>query len=196
MIIELTKDALPSVSLCVQRTAGELKRLGANRGASICPGRTGSATMRSIMVSSRTEAHDPSELGELEQAVLETVWRSRNLTADEVRQQLTTAGRLLKESTVRTVLRRLEEKGYLTHTLEQRTFRYRAAEDGASVAGRAVQRIVDRFCGGSVESLLLGMVSAEVLSESELKRLAEKIARKRQEAEETKVAQQNRRTGL
>jgi predicted transcriptional regulator len=40
-----------------------------------------------------------------------------------------------------------------------------------------VQRIVDRFCGGSVEALLVGMVSADVLNEDELQRLAAKIAR-------------------
>ncbi len=130
------------------------------------------------MASSKRK-HDPSDLGELEQAVLAVVWSEQTATADTVRQKLDAAGRVLKESTVRTVLRRLEEKHYLRHTVNQRTFVYRAAESGAAVAGRAVQRIVDRFCGGSVESLLLGMVSAEVLSEAELQRLADKIAEAR-----------------
>lgn len=121
--------------------------------------------------------HDPAGLGELEQTVLRMVWQNRQATAEQVREQLQDQGRVLKESTVRTVLRRLEEKGYLAHTVEQRTYLYRAAEDGRSVAGRAVQRIVDRFCGGSVEALLVGMVSADVLSEDELQRLAAKIAR-------------------
>jgi BlaI family penicillinase repressor len=120
--------------------------------------------------------HDPAGLGELEQTVLRMVWQSRQATAEQIREQLQQQGRVLKESTVRTVLRRLEEKGYLAHTVEQRTYLYRAAEDGRSVAGRAVQRIVDRFCGGSVEALLVGMVNADVLSEDELQRLAAKIA--------------------
>ena len=125
------------------------------------------------------QEHDPAGLGELEQAILRMVWQQRQATAEQVREQLHAAGRMLKESTVRTVLRRLEEKGYLAHTVEQRTYLYRAAEDGRSVAGRAVQRIVDRFCGGSVEALLVGMVSADVLNENELQRLAAKIARAR-----------------
>ena len=124
-----------------------------------------------------TQDHDPAGLGELEQTILRMVWQSRQATAEQVREQLHEQGRVLKESTVRTVLRRLEEKGYLAHTVEQRKYLYRAAEDGRSVAGRAVQRIVDRFCGGSVEALLVGMVSADVLSEDELQRLAAKIAR-------------------
>jgi BlaI family transcriptional regulator, penicillinase repressor len=125
----------------------------------------------------QTQNHDPAGLGELEQAILRMVWQQRQATAEQVREQLHATGRVLKESTVRTVLRRLEEKGYLAHTVEQRTYLYRAAEDGRSVAGRAVQGIVDRFCGGSVEALLVGMVNADVLSENELQRLAAKIAR-------------------
>ena len=123
------------------------------------------------------QAHDPAGLGELEQTILRMVWQSRQATAEQIREQLHEQGRTLKESTVRTVLRRLEEKGYLAHTVEQRTYLYRAAEDDRSVAGRAVQRIVDRFCGGSVEALLVGMVNADVLNEDELQRLAAKIAR-------------------
>lgn len=130
--------------------------------------------------------HDPSGLGELEQTVLRMVWQSRQATAEQVREQLQQQGRILKESTVRTVLRRLEEKGYLAHTVEQRTYLYRAAEDDRSVAGRAVQRIVDRFCGGSVEALLVGMVNADVLSEDELQRLAAKIARAKAKAGKSK----------
>ncbi len=126
------------------------------------------------------QTHDPAGLGELEQAILRTVWQQREATAEQVREQLRAAGRALKESTVRTVLRRLEEKGYLAHTLSQRTFVYRASADGRSVAGRAVQGIVDRFCGGSVEALLVGMVDAEVLTGRELERLAAKIARARE----------------
>jgi hypothetical protein len=44
------------------------------------------------------------------------------------------------------------------------------------VAGRAVKRIVDWFCEGSVEALLVGMVDSKVLDRTELQRLAERIA--------------------
>jgi predicted transcriptional regulator len=73
-------------------------------------------------------------------------------------------------------LRRLEEKGYLAHTLENRTFFYHSSESRQQVAGRAVQRIVDWFCDGSVEALLVGMVDSKVLDRTELQRLADRIA--------------------
>lgn len=120
-----------------------------------------------------TPRHDPAELGELEREILTVVWRLGTATADKVREEL---NKPLKDSTVRTVLRRLEEKGYLAHTVEERTFVYRPAESRQRVAGRAVKRIVDWFCDGSVEALLVGMVDSKVLDRAELKRLAERIA--------------------
>lgn len=120
-----------------------------------------------------TPTHDPAELGELERNVLLIVWRHRSVTAEQVREDL---DRPLKDSTVRTVLRRLEEKGYIAHGVDDRTFVYHPAESRQHVAGRAVKRIVDWFCEGSVEALLVGMVDSNVLDRSELRRLADRIA--------------------
>ncbi|MDX1981410.1 MAG: BlaI/MecI/CopY family transcriptional regulator [Bryobacteraceae bacterium] len=114
-------------------------------------------------------------LGELEQAILQHVWREGPCTADDCRQALEPE-RVLKDSTVRTVLRRLEEKGFVRHTTEGRTFFYEAARRPNQVAASAVKGIVDRFCGGSLEQLLVGMVDNRMLSRSELERLAKKIA--------------------
>lgn len=125
------------------------------------------------MTSNTPPDHDPSELGELEREVLSIVWRLGAATAEQTREELK---KPLKDSTVRTVLRRLEEKAYLAHSLENRTFIYRPSESRQKVAGRAVQRIVDWFCEGSVEALLVGMVDSKVLDRTELQRLADRIA--------------------
>ena len=129
------------------------------------------------MASNTQSGHDPAELGELERDILSIVWRLGAVTAEQVREEL---DRPLKDSTVRTVLRRLEEKGYLAHSVENRTFLYRPAESRQLVAGRAVKRIVDWFCEGSVEELLVGMVDSKVLDRAELRRLAARIAEARQ----------------
>jgi BlaI family transcriptional regulator, penicillinase repressor len=127
--------------------------------------------------------HDPADLGELERSILLIVWRLGDVTADRVREELT---RPLKDSTIRTVLRRLEEKGYLAHSVENRTYIYRPAESRQRVAGRAVKRIMDWFCEGSVEALLVGMVDSKILGREELQRLAERIATARKAAPATK----------
>ena len=125
------------------------------------------------MNSNTASGHDPAELGELERSVFSIVWQKAEISADQVREEL---ARPLKDSTIRTVLRRLEEKGYLEHSLENRTFIYRPAQTRQRVAGRAVKRIVDWFCEGSVEALLVGMVDSKMLDRAELQRLAERIA--------------------
>ena len=114
-------------------------------------------------------------LGEVEQSVMDYIWSHGPSTAEACREALA-GSRPMKDSTIRTVLRRLEEKGYVTHNVEGRTFIYRAADRRQNVALRAVKNIIDRFCGGSAEELVLGMVDNEVLDRGQLERLARKIA--------------------
>jgi len=84
----------------------------------------------------------------------------------------------MKDSTIRTVFRRLEEKGYVAHEIQGRTFIYKASDGRQNVAVRAVKSIIDRFCGGSAEQLVLGMVDNAVLDRRQLERLARKISDK------------------
>ena len=116
-------------------------------------------------------------MGEVEQQVMDYLWTHGPSTAESCREALAPT-RPMKDSTIRTVLRRLEEKGYLTHETEGRTFIYRASDARQNVAVRAVKGIIDRFCGGSAEQLLLGMVDNAVLSSKQLERLARKISEK------------------
>jgi len=120
----------------------------------------------------------PSNLGELEQLVMDHIWSHGPATAEHCREALLQR-HAMKDSTVRTVLRRLEEKGFLSHKVEGRTYIYRSLQARRNIAARAVSHIIDRFCGGSVEQLLVGMVENEVLDRSELQRLAQKIAEKK-----------------
>jgi predicted transcriptional regulator len=114
-------------------------------------------------------------LGDVEQAVMDYIWTQDSVTAEGCREALATS-RPMKDSTIRTVLRRLEEKGYLTHKVEGRTYVYRASDARQNVAVRAVRGIIDRFCGGSAEQLVLGMVDNAVLNPKQLERLAQKVA--------------------
>ena len=114
------------------------------------------------------------DLGDLEREVMQLVWEHAPVTAEAVRERLE---RPLKESTVRTVLRRLEDKGYVTHTVEGRTYVYQAAAPRGRVAAKAVQRIVDWFCNGSIEEVLVGMVDASMLDQRQLRLLADKVAK-------------------
>jgi BlaI family transcriptional regulator, penicillinase repressor len=106
-----------------------------------------------------------SDLGELERDVMQLVWSGGEVTAEAIREKLE---RKLKESTVRTVLRRLEDKGYVMHRVS-----------GQDVAARAVKHIVDWFCDGSLEDVLVGMVDARMLDSRTLQQLAKRIDKAR-----------------
>ena len=106
---------------------------------------------------------------------MDYVWSHGPVTAEQCREAFA-ASRPMKDSTIRTILRRLEEKGYVTHEVEGRTFIYRASDARQNVAVRAVKGIIDRFCGGSAEELVLGMVDNDVLDRKQLERLTRRIA--------------------
>jgi predicted transcriptional regulator len=117
-------------------------------------------------MTSRSTSARPS-LSELENDVMKAVWEKAPCTVEAVHASLART-RSLKETTTRTLLRRLEQKGYVKHEAEGRAYVYRAVEPARSLAARAVRQIIDRFCKGSVEELVSGMVEAKVLSEKDL----------------------------
>ena len=113
-------------------------------------------------------------LSDLEHQVMQVVWTSGPCTVETVHKAVSRR-RDLKEVTTRTVLGRLEQKGYLAHDVEGRAYIYRAVEAPRSVAARAVRHILDRFCHGSVDELVSGLVEANVLSDEELNALEASI---------------------
>jgi BlaI family transcriptional regulator, penicillinase repressor len=121
-------------------------------------------------------AHRP--ITELQQAIVDFIWKAGPATSEQVREALAPAHKL-KDSTIRTLLRRLEERGYLTHTVEGKVFLYEAAVQPRSLAARTVQQIIERFWSGSAEQFLAGMVDEKVLTRAEIAKLAKKIARTR-----------------
>src|SRR5579884_2581476 len=77
---------------------------------------------------------DLPPLGDLEHELLTVLWAHGQMTAAEVRKRL---ARKLKDPTIRTVLRRLEDKGYVTHSVDAGTFIYRTKESAESTAANA-----------------------------------------------------------
>jgi BlaI family transcriptional regulator, penicillinase repressor len=114
-------------------------------------------------------------LGDLEHELLTILWKQGEMTATAVRRHV---ARKLKDPTIRTVLRRLEEKGYVTHSVVSGTFIYRARESAETTAATAVQGIVERFCGGSLERVLLALVDAGFADANQLVVLAGRLKRK------------------
>lgn len=115
-------------------------------------------------------------LSPLENTVMNVLWDRQSATAEDVRAALAKS-QPLKDSTVRTILRRLGEKGFAEYTVEGRTYVWSPKVASQHVATDAVRGIIERFCDGSVEDLLVGMVDDEIVSADKLKKLADRIAK-------------------
>jgi predicted transcriptional regulator len=109
---------------------------------------------------------------------MQAVWNGGMCTVEAV-YRVVSRKRTLKETTVRTLLRRLEQKGYLKHQSHGRAYIYRATESARHLAARAVRQIIDRFCQGSVEELVSGMVEARVLNQDDIDQLEEFVRNRR-----------------
>jgi predicted transcriptional regulator len=117
-----------------------------------------------------------------------TIWSRGAATAADIQTALR-PHRTLKDSTIRTLLTRLEAKGYVKHDVDGRTFIYSSIEQPRSLAVRAVRQIIDRFCQGSVESLLVGMVDDEIVDPDELQQIIGRLTRQ-SSAKQRKIPKQ------
>jgi predicted transcriptional regulator len=100
--------------------------------------------------------------------VMEVLWERGPATVAEVRERLADE---MAYTTVLTVLRRLEEKGYVGHEEEGRAHRYHALVERAAARESALERLTSRLFQGSPELLLTHLMSRRKLSKAELKRL-------------------------
>ena len=113
-------------------------------------------------------------LGDLEHELVTLLWTHGAMTAVDLRKKVP---RKLKDPTIRTVLRRLEQKGYVVHTVDNGTFIYKAKETRENTAARQVKGIIDKFCDGSIEKALLSLVEAALIQPKQLELIAGKLKR-------------------
>ncbi|HYD51255.1 MAG TPA: BlaI/MecI/CopY family transcriptional regulator [Gemmatimonadaceae bacterium] len=114
-----------------------------------------------------------SSLGDRELDVMGVLWELGSGTVAEVRERLADD---LAYTTVLTILRNLEEKGFVTHEAEGRAHRYAPAVARDAARRSAIARLVDKLFQGSPEQLIAQLVEDRALSPEELRRLEQRIA--------------------
>jgi len=102
--------------------------------------------------------------------VMSVLWDLGSATVAEVRDRL---GDELAYTTVLTILRTLEEKGYVEHTQEGKAYRYHPAVARERAGASAVNRLLGKIYRGSPELLLTHLVSDRDLSTDDLERMRE-----------------------
>ncbi len=111
-----------------------------------------------------------ADLSPSQREIMDIVWERGNITARELK-LLLSRKRSWSRNTVRTLLERMEQKGWLTHRAEGRTFLYSAAHPRPATIGQTVANVVDRVCGGSPEVLLSALLDYRGLTPGELGRI-------------------------
>jgi len=88
-----------------------------------------------------------------ETEILRFVWKLDKATVQQVHEALP-ENRKVAYKTVQTLLRRLEEKGYLTHKTEGKAYVFSPAVKQEAVVRRAVLDFLDRLFGGDPKPLM------------------------------------------
>jgi len=113
-------------------------------------------------------------LTDAEARVMSVLWRQTRSTVADVVDALKTK-RPVSYSTVQTILRILEEKGYVSHEKSGRAFIYRPIVDERQARRRALRHLVTRLFNGSPSLLVLNVLEDDQIDSDELSRLKKLI---------------------
>jgi BlaI family penicillinase repressor len=118
-------------------------------------------------------------LTDQELEIMKIVWQLEKATVRDVYEALLER-RKIAYTTVMTMMKILEQKLYLTKTLEDRAYIYAPTKPKHQVIRGMVREFVDRVFNGSAEPLLLHLVEDRCLTEKELREIERTIASKQE----------------
>lgn len=110
---------------------------------------------------------DLPALSESQREIMDIVWERGEVSVSDVRKVLGQR-RDVARNTVRTLLERMEEKGWLKHRMDGRTYIYSATHRRESTIGQKVIEVLDQACGGSPEALMTALLDYRGLNPTEL----------------------------
>ena len=117
----------------------------------------------------------PIALTDREADLMQILWENGASTAAEVRERLSDD---LAYTTVLTVLRTLEAKGYVDHKEDGRAHRYRPRIAQQAARSNAVKHLMHKLFHGSPELLLTQLISDHKLNAKQVGR-AKQLSRKK-----------------
>ena len=114
------------------------------------------------------------KLGRVELQIMNVVWEKGKATVHDVKDVLG-RGRKPAYSTILTMMRKLEAKGYLEHDVDERTYVYRPTISRKVVRHGILGDILDRLFEGSPSLLLNSLVEQNRVTERELRKIRKLI---------------------
>lgn len=119
---------------------------------------------------------DRHQLTELQLAILRIIWDKGEATVPDIWEALH-AERGLAQTTVATVLSRLERRGVVTRRARSRQYHYRAAVTEQEVQHSMVGELTERLFDGDVTALVQHLLSGEDMSPGDIAKIRDMIAR-------------------
>ena len=113
---------------------------------------------------------DRQQLTELQIAVLRLLWEQGELTVAQIWEQLY-AERKLAQTTVATIVARLQRRRILARRTKDRQFVYRALVTEADVQHSMVSELTERLFAGDITALVSHLISARDISPGDVTRL-------------------------
>jgi predicted transcriptional regulator len=124
---------------------------------------------------SKTNIH---RLGDLQLRIMKVLWANGEITVAGMHEAV--AGeRSLAYTTMATMLRKMEERGLVTHRVEGRSFLYRAAVAEEDVSRSMADALLDRLFEGSMAEMVRHLLSTREVSRKELSALEKLIAERK-----------------
>jgi predicted transcriptional regulator len=116
-----------------------------------------------------------ASLTDREAEIMEQLWKLGTATSEQVRAALSGDPH---DSTIRTMLRILEEKGFVSHRREGRSFVFQPLVPREKVQGKTLGHVIRRFFSGSPQELVLRLLEEEQLSLADLESLLRQASAK------------------
>ena len=115
--------------------------------------------------------------GRMQHRIMEILWGRRKASAREITEALN-QDQPVAHSTVQTLLRKLEKKGAIDHTAQDRTFVFFPVVEQHKARRSATQEFLDRVFGGSAAGLVAHLLEHEKIPRKELEQIKKLIGEK------------------
>jgi BlaI family penicillinase repressor len=107
-------------------------------------------------------------LGDLQLRIMRVLWRAGPASVAQVHEEL---GESLAYTTVATMLRKMEDRGLVSHEEQERKFIYHAAVSADEVTRSMADDLVDRLFEGNLADAVCHLLETREVSRDELARL-------------------------
>lgn len=115
------------------------------------------------------------QLGSLQLAILKVLWANPPLAVTDLH-KLLPDGKNLAPTTIATMLRKMEDRGLVSHQTEGRKFVYAAAVNEGEISHTLADHLLTRVFEGSLAGMVSHLLNRHQVSSDDLEKISRLIA--------------------